>query len=86
MVFSQTRCNYKHMISNYTNRNIIRNNKYEVGNMFEYAYAITDHVAQGSQWHRVIYIEERMHPDIQINLNVVGASRADQQLIYVKPY
>lgn len=86
MVFSQTRCNYKHMISNYTNRNIIRNNKYEVGNMFEYAYAITDHVAQGSQWHKVIYIEERMHPDIQINLNVVGASRADQQLIYVKLY
>ena len=73
-------------ISNYTNRNIIRNNKYEVGNMFEYAYAITDHVAQGSQWHKVVYIEERMHPDIQINLNVVGASRADQQLIYVKPY
>ena len=54
--------------------------------MFEYAYAITDHVAQGSQWHKVVYIEERMHPDIQINLNVVGASRADQQLIYVKPY
>ena len=54
--------------------------------MFEYAYAITDHVAQGSQWHKVVYIEERMSPDIQTNLNVVGASRPDQQLIYVKSY
>ena len=86
MVFEQTRCNYKYMISNYQNRNTIKNNRYEVGNMFEYAYAITDHVAQGSQWHKVIYIEERMSPDIQTNLNVVGASRADQQLIYVKYY
>lgn len=86
VMFNQTRCNYKYMIADYHNRNIIKNNKYEVGNMFEYAYAITDHVAQGSQWHNVIYIEERMHPDIQINLNVVGASRADQRLIYVKPY
>ena len=86
MMFSQSRCNYKHMISDYYNRNSIRNNRYEVGNMFEYAYAITDHIAQGSQWHNVVYIEERMHPDIQINLNVVGASRADTRLIYVKPY
>lgn len=86
VTFNQTRCNYKYMMSDYQNRNAIKNNRYEVGNMFEYAYAITDHVAQGSQWHRVVYIEERMHPDIQTNLNVVGASRADQQLIYVKGF
>ena len=86
MMLEETRCNYKYMISDYQNRNIIKNNRYEIGNMFEYAYAITDHVAQGSQWHKVVYIEERMSPDIQTNLNVVGASRPDQQLIYVKSY
>ena len=73
------------MISDYQHRNSIKNNRYEVGNMFEYAYCITDHVAQGGQWHKVVYIEEYMDPSIQTNLNVVGASRADQLLIYVKP-
>ena len=82
--FDNIRCNYKHMVSNYNIRQSIKNNRYEVGNLFEYAYAITDHVAQGSQWHKVVYIEEYVSPEIQINLNVVGASRPDQQLIYVK--
>ena len=85
LMFENTRCNYKYMISDYQHRNSIKNNRYEVGNMFEYAYCITDHVAQGGQWHKVVYIEEYMDPSIQTNLNVVGASRADQLLIYVKP-
>lgn len=82
--FKGVRCNYKHMISDYANRNIIKNDRYEPGNMFEFAYAITDHVAQGGQWHKVLYIEEHMHPSIQAKLNTVGASRPDQQLIYAK--
>ena len=82
--FYQLRCNYKHMISDSATRTKIRNNRYEKGNMFEYAYAITTHVSQGSQFHKVVYIEEYMHPSIQNSLNLVGASRADQALIYVK--
>lgn len=79
-----TRCNYKHMIAENDTRLKIRNNKWELGNKFEYAYCITSHIAQGSQFHKVVYIEEPMHPSIQRNVNLVGASRADQQLIYVK--
>lgn len=83
-IFYGTRCNYKHMISESDTRIKIRNNKWEVGNKFEYAYCITSHIAQGSQFHKVVYIEEAMHPSIQTCVNLVGASRADQQLIYVK--
>ena len=79
-----TRCNYNHMIADNEARLKIRNNKYEIGNKFEYAYCITAHIAQGSQAHKVVYIEEPMHPSIQRAVNLVGASRADQQLIYVK--
>ena len=82
--FKDTRCNYKYMISGYNERNSIKNSKYEIGNMFEFAYCITDHLAQGTQAHKVVYIEEYMNPQIQNNLNLVGASRADQSLIYVK--
>ena len=52
--------------------------------MFEFAYAITTYLSQGGQWHKVIYIEEYMRGDIQKAMNLVGASRADTSLIYVK--
>lgn len=84
IVFNKSRVNYKHMIADHETRVKIRNNRYEVGNMFEFAYAITAHIAQGSQFHNVVYIEEQMHPSIQTSLNLVGASRADTSLIYVK--
>lgn len=83
-IFFNTRCNYKHMISDYKTRDAIRKNKYAKGNMFEFAYAITTYLSQGGQWHKVIYIEEYMRGDIQRPMNLVGASRADTSLIYVK--
>ena len=85
-VVIQTRCNYDYTISDYAERNIIRNSKYTVGNLFEFAYAITTHVSQGGQWHNVVYIEEPMRKNIQTALNVVGASRSDNMLVYVKSY
>jgi exodeoxyribonuclease-5 len=82
-IFFNTRCNYKHMISDHKIRDNIRKNKYSKGNMFEFAYAITTYLAQGGQWHKVIYIEENMKSN-QGRMNLVGASRADMSLIYVK--
>lgn len=84
VVFKDLRCNYKHMIANAQARNTIKNNKYELGAKFEYAYAITAHIAQGSQFHKVVYIEEWMPREIITNVNLVGASRADTALVYVK--
>lgn len=81
--FSSLRCNYKHMISDYNKRSVIRSSRYEFGDMFEYAYAITDHIAQGGQWHKVLYISENI-PDIQLNLDIVGISRADQFVIIAR--
>jgi ATP-dependent exoDNAse (exonuclease V) alpha subunit len=83
-IFKNSRCNYAHMVSENDTRVKIRANKYEVGNKFEFAYCITAHIAQGSQFHKVVYIEEHMNPAMQPCINLVGASRADQQLVYVK--
>ena len=76
--------NYEYMISNNEQRAKIKRNKHTRGVLAEFAYAITCHLSQGSQFHRVIYIEESMHPSIQSCLNLVGCTRADQQLIFVK--
>lgn len=83
-IFFNTRCNYKHMISDFKNRDSIRKNKYSKGNMFEFAYAITTYLSQGGQWNKVIYIEEYTWGNVQKSMNLVGASRADTSLIYVK--
>ena len=76
--------NYDYITSAHESRQFIKNDKYEEGIMFEFAYAITCHISQGSQFHKVIYIEESMGGNIQHCLNLVGPTRADQQLIYVK--
>ena len=77
--------NYNYLVGDSISREEIKSNHYYKGDLFEYAYAITCHVAQGGQFHKVIYIEEVMQGNIQSSLNLVGATRADQQLIYVKP-
>ena len=82
-IFFNSRCNYKHMISDYKERNAIRSNRYSRGNMFEFAYCITTYLSQGGQWGKVVYIEEYAGAN-QNAINLVGASRADTSLIYVK--
>ena len=82
--FNDLRCNYKYMTSDAKIRDTIKGNRYEAGCMFEFGYALTGWIAQGSQWNNVIYIEEYMPPNIQNQLNYVGATRAVQNLIYVK--
>ena len=49
-----TRANYNYMTADYKTRQAIKNNKYEVGNMFEFANAVTCHVAQGSEAKKVV--------------------------------
>lgn len=84
--FEGLRCNYKFMTSEMNIRDTIKNSRFEPGNMFEFAYALTGWIAQGSQWDNVIYIEEPSHPQIRNQLNYVGATRAVKNLIYVKSY
>lgn len=77
-------CNYKYYNAEYKDREFIKKNKFEMGELFEPGYCITTHISQGAQWNKVIYIEEYLHPDINNKLNFVGASRARRLLIYVK--
>jgi hypothetical protein len=85
-IFADLDVNYEYMVGDYNVRKAIKNqSQYYKGCFFEYAYCITAHIAQGSQFNKVVYIQEYMPNDIQSKLNLVGASRADTALIYVKP-
>ena len=81
----QFKCNanYDYIVSKHAYRSTIKDSPYSKGQMLEYAYAITCHIAQGSQFEKVLYIEEFLGEDIQSRLNLVGATRATKQLIYV---
>ena len=85
--FKSLQVNYEYIMSDYAERNKIKNNrfaKYEIGELFEYAYALTTHSAQGSEYISGIFIEEFLRPEIQSQLIYTGITRFKRNLIYVK--
>ena len=83
--FLNLQCDYEYFTASYEERQFLKNNKYNLANKMEYAYAITTHLSQGAQYGNGIYIQEYFPDDIQNNLNYVGASRFENFLIYVIP-
>ena len=83
--FYDLKVNYPYLISNYDNRNRIKSTKYTRGELFEFSYAITTHLSQGSEYPAGIYFEEFLKPDIQNSLIYTGITRFKQFMIYVKP-
>ena len=75
---------YDYINANYHMKNDMKNKKYNFGEKFDYAYALTTHLSQGSEYNNVVYIEEYLSKEINNNLHYTGATRAKQNLIYVK--
>lgn len=77
--------NYRYITSDYYNRNKIKDDKF-IGNgeLFEYAYAITTHLSQGSEYPAGIFYEEFLRPELQNSLVYTGITRFKQYMIYVK--
>jgi exodeoxyribonuclease-5 len=82
--FIEIPVDYNYFTAPYSMKNEIKNDRYNEGEKFEFAYCISSYLSQGSEFANVIYIEEDFIPTIQKNTNYVGASRAKNFLIYVK--
>ena len=84
----EIQADYQYLIAPYPKRKemLDLNTKLKVNTFekFEYAYAITTHVAQGSQFNKGVYIEEYI-PDISKKLNYTGVTRFTNKCIYVIP-
>lgn len=65
-------------------KDALKASRYMNGEAFEYAYAKTTHLCQGSQYYNGIYISEYMHKDIQKQLDFTAVSRFINCLIYVR--
>lgn len=82
-VFCNLNLNYKFFNAPFSEKNKIKMDKFQTGEMFDYAYCITTHLSQGGEYPNVIYFEEYM-PEIYNKLNFTAATRAKYRLIYVK--
>lgn len=85
IVFPNIRCDYEYFIAPRQQKEFLKSSKYSTGDKFEYAYAITTHLAQGAQYSNGIYISEFLNKNIQRNLNFTGVTRFKNFMIYVLP-
>lgn len=82
--FYNVKCNYKYLRANKENREMMKKIPHIKGNLFEFGYAQTVHLAQGSQWRAGMYYEEYLSPLINNNLHYTAITRFSDMLIYVK--
>lgn len=86
-VFFNTPVAYNYFIAPIDEKNYMKSSfeaKWLVGELFDFAYALTVHLAQGAEYNNVLYIEEFMRPNIQAQLNYSAITRAKKKLIYIK--
>ena len=81
--FTGLNIDYKYFNAPYRLKKDMKNFRHD-GELFEYAYCISVHLSQGSEFSKVIYIEDYFNKNLQRNINYVAASRAKDFLIWVK--
>ena len=73
----------RYMTADKKGRDALLETNFSKGNKFEFGYAITTHMSQGSEFNRGMYFEEYLNKNINRNLHYVGITRFKQQMVYV---
>ena len=74
----------RYITSDKKGRDALLETNFSKGNKFEFGYAITTHMSQGSEFNRGMYFEEYLNKNINRNLHYAGITRFKQHCIYVK--
>lgn len=82
--FKSLACDYIYLIAPYKERQQIKNSRYNIGEKMEFAYGITTHLSQGSEFYSGVYIQEFLSKEIQNRLDYTGITRFSGFLIFVK--
>ena len=82
--FKKLRLNLSYFRAPYKDKSRFKNHLIYPGHLFEYAYAITTHLAQGSEYQQGIFFEEYLNRDIDTQLKYTGITRFSDYCIYVK--
>lgn len=84
MPFFNLDINYQYLKSDYKERARLKAFPYTRGELFEYAYASTVYLSQGSEYNTGIYVEEYINPQSFFLQNYTAVTRFRQGMIYVK--
>ena len=83
-LFRDLRCNAEFFNANRERKEEMKSQKHSNdGELFELGYAITTHIAQGSQFPNGIYISEYMTKDINKHLDYTGITRFSNTCYYI---
>lgn len=82
--FTNLDINYKYLNASHEEKEALKLNPYLEGERFEYSYASTVHLSQGSEYDCGTYIEEFLRSDMQNALNYTAITRFKHQMVYVK--
>ncbi len=84
-IFWDLKCDYDYFKADYKMKNQIKNSPFHTASKFEFAYANTTHLLQGSQYLSGIYIKEYFRRDLQKNLDYTAITRFSDMVIMVLP-
>ena len=82
--FTNIEINHKYLNASRAEKEALKINPYLDGELFEYAYASTVHLSQGSEYDCGTYVEEFLRSDMQNALNYTAITRFKHQMVYVK--
>ena len=83
-IFKDVRCNSEFFNASRERKEEMKSQKFSNdGELFELGYAITTHIAQGSQFNHGIYISEYMTQDINKHLDYTGITRFSKTCYYI---
>ena len=82
--FKKVDVDYKYFNALFKDKITIKQSKWTRGDKLEYAYAITTHISQGSEFNNGIYYQEYLNKDINRNLWYVGITRFQEHCFFVK--
>ena len=77
--------NYDFLNGDHKTKEMIKSSRWARGDLLEYAYASTVHLAQGSEYYSGTYLEEFVpNYSVQKALNYTAITRFKQKMVYVK--
>lgn len=84
LTFRGLKCDYKYLLADNETKRNIKQYGMSSGELFDYGYAMTVHLAQGSQCMNGIYFEEYLNAKINNKLNYTAITRFANSGIYVR--
>ena len=82
--FENLEVDFEYFKAHFKDKAKFKNRRFSQGEKLEYGYAITTHIAQGSEYSSGIYFQEYMNPNINNQLWYTGITRFRDNCIYVK--